>query len=90
MAPSSSSGVKKLKNEDDGASWKYSEAVSKLREVQSIIRTPNLNDPGYARQKANGKFWVRERLDALFDARSWVEIGSNEKTGGEIKEFIPG
>ncbi|THH30561.1 hypothetical protein EUX98_g3627 [Antrodiella citrinella] len=94
MAPYSSSGVKKLKNEDDGASWKYS--ISKLREVQSIIRTPNPNDPGYARQKANGKLWVRERLDALLDTGSWVEIGSiagkpveDEKTG-EIKEFIPG
>ena len=63
--------------------------------MQTVVRTPNTQDPGYARQKQNGKLWVRERLDALLDTGSFSEVGSltgkpvwNEATG-QLKEFIP-
>ena len=69
--------------------------MSRIRGIQNVVRTPKLEDPGYARQKQNGKLWVRERLDALLDPETFSEIGSltgkpllDEKTG-ELKEFIP-
>ncbi|TBU31409.1 propionyl-CoA carboxylase [Dichomitus squalens] len=82
-----------VEDEDDGTTWKY--AVSRIRKVQVKNRTPNPQDPGYARQKQNGKLWVRERLDALLDPGSFNEVGSltgkpmvDDKTG-ELKDFIP-
>ncbi|KAI0747015.1 propionyl-CoA carboxylase [Daedaleopsis nitida] len=78
---------------DDGVTWEY--AVAKIRRIQDLIRNPNPSDPGYARQKQNGKLWVRERLDALLDPGSFNEVGSitgkpvvNEQTG-DAKDFIP-
>ncbi|KAH9887199.1 carboxyl transferase [Cubamyces lactineus] len=78
---------------DDGVTWKH--AVAKIRQIQRTNSTPNLRYPGYVRQKENGKLWVRERLDALLDSSSFVEIGSltgkptvDEKTGA-LKEFLP-
>uniref|UniRef100_A0A8H8CFJ3 CoA carboxyltransferase C-terminal domain-containing protein n=1 Tax=Psilocybe cubensis TaxID=181762 RepID=A0A8H8CFJ3_PSICU len=77
---------------DDGSSWKA--PLEELKAQQRIIRSPNLNDPGYIRQKANNKLWVRERIDALLDQNSFVEVGSI--TGkpvvdedGSLKSFIP-
>lgn len=59
-----------------------------------MIRKPNLQDPGYIRQKANNKLWVRERLTALLDKNSFSEVGSI--TGkpiydhvGILKSFTP-
>ncbi|KAF8645587.1 hypothetical protein AX16_007721 [Volvariella volvacea WC 439] len=79
--------------EDNGTSWEH--PLSSLRAHQAAIRTPNLQDPGYARQKQAGKLWVRERLEALLDSNSFVEVGSitgkpvfDEKTG-KLKSFIP-
>ena len=70
-------------------------AVAKIRQIRQLNSTPNPSDPGYARQKQNGKLWVRERLAALLDDASFVEIGSltgkptiDEKTG-ELKDFLP-
>ncbi|KAI0360456.1 propionyl-CoA carboxylase [Trametes cingulata] len=78
---------------DDGVTWKH--AVAKIRRIQQTVGTPNNDDPGYVRQKKNGKLWVRERLAALLDQDSFVEVGSltgkpvlDEKTG-QMKEFIP-
>ncbi|KAJ8502256.1 hypothetical protein ONZ51_g126 [Trametes cubensis] len=78
---------------DDGVTWKY--AVEKIRRIQQANSTPNPSNPGYARQKQNGKLWVRERLAALLDDGSFVEIGSltgkptiDEQTGA-LKEFLP-
>jgi len=66
-----------------------------LRKIQEIIRTPNPSDSGYARQKKQGKLWVRERLELLLDNGSFQEVGSvtgkpviDEKTG-ELKAFTP-
>ncbi|KAH8101785.1 propionyl-CoA carboxylase [Cristinia sonorae] len=91
MAPSSPSG---RRDGDDGVSWMHS--ISRLRQQQKLIRTPDPSNPGYVRQKDNGKLWVRERLDALLDVGSWVEVGSvtgkpveDEKTG-ELKGFTSG
>ncbi|KAI0336720.1 propionyl-CoA carboxylase [Cubamyces sp. BRFM 1775] len=82
-----------LDADDDGVTWKH--AVAKIRQIQQLNSTPNPSDPGYARQKQNGKLWVRERLAALLDDASFVEIGSltgkptiDEKTG-ELKDFLP-
>ncbi|KAI0698037.1 propionyl-CoA carboxylase [Cerioporus squamosus] len=78
---------------DDGVTWKHS--VANLRNVQRIIQTPNPDNAGYARQKKQGKLWVRERLDLFLDSGSFHEVGSvtgkpiiDEKTG-ELKEFVP-
>ncbi|KAF9486232.1 propionyl-CoA carboxylase [Pholiota conissans] len=77
---------------DDGSSWEH--PLEELRAQQRLIRSPNLKDPGYIRQKANNKLWVRERIAALLDPDSFVEVGSitgkprlNEK--GELESFLP-
>ncbi|EIW74330.1 propionyl-CoA carboxylase [Coniophora puteana RWD-64-598 SS2] len=77
---------------DDGKDWKP--ALAELDHVHSLVRTANSNDPGYARQKAANKLWVRERLDALLDARSFSEVGSVTGTpvydgDGKLREFRP-
>ncbi|KAF8191187.1 propionyl-CoA carboxylase [Pholiota molesta] len=68
--------------------------LEELRAQQRLIRAPNLKDPGYIRQKANSKLWVRERIAALLDPDSFIEVGSitgrpilNEQ--GELESFIP-
>ena len=65
-----------------------------MRVQQRVIRAPNLMDPGYIRQKANNKLWVRERIAALLDQDSFAEVGS--VTGrpvmdgeGNLKSFVP-
>jgi len=71
-------------------------AISQLRRQQKIIVTPDVQDPGYVRQKRAGKLWVRERIHALVDPGSFVEVGSiagkpvvDEKTG-ELLAFVRG
>ena len=61
---------------------------------QHVIHAPNLKDPGYIRQKANNKLWVRERIAALLDQDSFAEVGSI--TGrpvvddeGNLNSFVP-
>lgn len=70
-------------------------ALADLRAQQNLVRSPNVKDPGYIRQKQAGKLWVRERLDALLDDGSFTEVGSvtgnpkyDEKTG-ELISFTP-
>ncbi|KAF8970404.1 propionyl-CoA carboxylase [Flammula alnicola] len=77
---------------DDGSNWEH--PLEEMRAQQRLIRAPNLKDPGYIRQKANNKLWVRERIAALLDPDSFVEVGSI--TGrpvvgdkGELESFIP-
>ncbi|KAF9260608.1 propionyl-CoA carboxylase [Marasmius fiardii PR-910] len=69
--------------------------IAELRAQQRLVRSPNLKDPGYIRQREAGKLWVRERVDALLDKGSFDEVGSvsgkpvyDEKTG-ELVSFIP-
>lgn len=70
-------------------------AVARIRQTQQIIRTPNPDNKGYARQKQNGKLWVRERLDALLDGGSFNEVGSLtgepvlDETTGKMKDYVP-
>ncbi|KAL0957994.1 hypothetical protein HGRIS_000169 [Hohenbuehelia grisea] len=73
----------------------WEDKIDELRQQQKLIREPNLSDPGYIRQKQNNKLWVRERIDALLDKGSFVEVASiaggpvyDEKTG-ELKSFVP-
>ncbi|KAF4616509.1 hypothetical protein D9613_008774 [Agrocybe pediades] len=96
--PSDSSGDEQSKPqnggpyEDDGLSWKA--PLEEVKAQQRLIRSPNLKDPGYIRQKAQKKLWVRERIEALLDYESFNEVGSitgkptyNEK--GELVSFVP-
>ncbi|KAI7854787.1 carboxyl transferase [Circinella umbellata] len=57
-------------------------------------RTANLNDHGYIRQKAQGKLWVRERIDEFVDKKSFLEFGSiagkaKYNPDGSVKEYTP-
>lgn len=69
--------------------------VARIRQTQQVIRTPNPDNQGYARQKQNGKLWVRERLDALLDDGSFNEVGSLtgkpvlDETTGKMKDYLP-
>ncbi|OSD08770.1 propionyl-CoA carboxylase [Trametes coccinea BRFM310] len=78
---------------DDGVTWKH--AVGKIRHIQHFNTKPNPRNAGYVRQKESGKLWVRERLDALLDQNSFVEVGSltgkpdYEKSSGVLNDFIP-
>ncbi|KAI0777207.1 propionyl-CoA carboxylase [Trametes elegans] len=78
---------------DDGVTWKH--AVARIKRIQQATTIPKPHNPGYARQKQHGKLWVRERLDALLDAGSFVEVGSLtgkpdvEEEPGELKDFTP-
>ncbi|KAK7038905.1 hypothetical protein VNI00_010539 [Paramarasmius palmivorus] len=86
-------GKSKMKGNRKGESWE--ERVAELREQQKIVRSPPLNDPGYIRQKEAGKLWVRERIDALLDKDTFLEIGSitgkpiYDDKNGELKSFVP-
>ncbi|PPR04777.1 hypothetical protein CVT24_007093 [Panaeolus cyanescens] len=77
----------------DEESWEG--PLEDLKAQQRLVRNPNVKDPGYIRQKANNKLWVRERLAALLDPDSFTEVGSitgqpvlDPKTG-ELKSFVP-
>ncbi|KAF9003297.1 propionyl-CoA carboxylase [Cyathus striatus] len=76
----------KDEHQDDGTSWKV--PLESLKALQTTIRTPNPSSPGYARQKAQGKLWVHERISLLLDKGSFMEVGSvTGKWEGET--FIP-
>ncbi|KAF6744846.1 ClpP/crotonase-like domain-containing protein [Ephemerocybe angulata] len=78
---------------DDGKSWEG--PLSQLRAQQALVRSPNLEDPGYARQKANKKLWVRERVALLLDKEIFNEVGSitgqpiYDKATGKLVSFVP-
>ncbi|KAJ8502624.1 hypothetical protein ONZ45_g11585 [Pleurotus djamor] len=72
----------------------WEESLGNLHAQQHLVRTPNLEDPGYVRQKKNKKLWVRERIDALLDKGTFEELAS--LTGepvydqdGKLKSFVP-
>lgn len=54
----------------------YSDILSQIAALQKLAVTPDPNHTGYARQKAAGKLWVRERVNKLFDPGSFHEVGS--------------
>jgi acetyl-CoA carboxylase carboxyltransferase component len=54
----------------------YSDILSTISSLQKMASTPDPSNTGYARQKASGKLWVRERVAKLFDAGSFYEVGS--------------
>ncbi|KAI1798001.1 propionyl-CoA carboxylase [Ganoderma leucocontextum] len=89
----SQAGLDAEQEEDDGVTWKH--VVSKIRKKQKNITTANPDDPGYARQKQQGKLWVRERLDTLLDPGSFSEVGSltgkplYDEMTGELKDIVP-
>ncbi|KAI0634843.1 propionyl-CoA carboxylase [Trametes polyzona] len=89
----SSTDASAVPDGDDGATWKH--AVAKIQSLQRLVTTPNPENKGYVRQKQSGKLWVRERLDALLDERSFSEVGSltgkpvvDENTG-QVKDYLP-
>lgn len=60
----------------------YSDILGQLRTLRTIAATPDKTNPGYVRQKAAGKLWVRERVDQLFDPGTFKEVGS---VSGSVK-----
>lgn len=54
----------------------YSDIQAQLDSLRTIASTPDLRNPGYARQKQTGKLWVRERVEQLLDKGSFREVGS--------------
>ncbi|KAF3760916.1 ClpP/crotonase [Cryphonectria parasitica EP155] len=54
----------------------WSDILGQVKTLQGMARTPPTSNPGYLRQKQAGKLWVRERVDALLDAESFLEVGS--------------
>ncbi|KJA26879.1 hypothetical protein HYPSUDRAFT_84282 [Hypholoma sublateritium FD-334 SS-4] len=88
----SNTSFRKKQPKDDGSSWE--QPLEEIRAQQRLIHAPNVTDPGYIRQKANNKLWVRERISALLDPESFVEVGSitgrpvtNENRG--LESFVP-
>jgi len=76
----------------------YSDILSTLNHLRTLATTPNPENAGYARQRAAGKLWVRERVRKCFDEGSVREIGSvsgsvewktNEKGEEEAVGFTP-
>ena len=80
----------------------YSDILDQLSSLRTLASTPDPQHRGYARQKAAGKLWVRERVDALLDEGSFREIGSvtgdvtwqqeTQKTGDgqDVVRDVPG
>ncbi|EOD52376.1 putative propionyl- carboxylase protein [Neofusicoccum parvum UCRNP2] len=58
----------------------YSDILGQLSTLHTLATTPSPSHRGYARQKASGKLWVRERVAQLFDADSFREVGSASGT----------
>ncbi|KFX88637.1 hypothetical protein V490_07488 [Pseudogymnoascus sp. VKM F-3557] len=54
----------------------YSDILSQISTLQHLAANPDPNHVGYARQKAAGKLWVRERVNKLFDPGTFHEVGS--------------
>jgi hypothetical protein len=54
----------------------YSDILAHLATMRKIALTPSSTDRGYSRQKAQGKLWVRERIEKLLLPNTWTEIGS--------------
>ncbi|KAF9458934.1 propionyl-CoA carboxylase [Collybia nuda] len=86
-------GPEEKEVDDSRENWEH--PLSELRAQQRLIQAPNQEDPGYIRQKANNKLWVRERLTSLLDNGSFLEVGSvtgkpnyDEETG-VLKSFTP-
>ncbi|OJD36633.1 propionyl-carboxylase [Diplodia corticola] len=61
----------------------YSDILNQLNTIHTLARrTPSPSHRGYARQKASGKLWVRERIAQLLDLSTspFHEIGSASGT----------
>jgi len=54
----------------------YSDILAELTHLRTLATTPDPRSTGYARQKAAGKLWVRERVARCFDQGSVREVGS--------------
>ncbi|KAG6821118.1 hypothetical protein H0H93_006457 [Arthromyces matolae] len=80
------------KEDANAVNWEH--LISQIEEQKRLVQNPNLQDPGYIRQKANKKLWVRERLTILLDENSFSEVGSvtgkplYDETGA-LKSFTP-
>ncbi|PPJ52667.1 hypothetical protein CBER1_10896 [Cercospora berteroae] len=70
---------RKVKKEDDDLPADYSDILGHLTKLRTLANIPDLSRRGYVRPKQDGKLWVRERINLLFDKDSFQEIG--EATG---------
>ncbi|KAF4554614.1 Acetyl-CoA carboxylase-like protein 1 [Elsinoe fawcettii] len=67
---------RRRKSNKDDPPADYSDILTQLQTLRTIAKTPDPQHPGYSRQKASGKLWVRERVTRLFDAGTFREVGS--------------
>jgi len=68
--------------------------VKTLQEIAHARFAADSQDPGVVRQRARGKFTCRERIDLLFDAGTFREVGSlagfiSHDDDGSIAAFTP-
>jgi len=76
----------------------HSDVLSQIKKLRNIAANPDTSNRGYVKQKQAGKLWVRERVDKLLDAGSFMEVGSISGTvqwkhlGGvkeEVEDYVP-
>jgi acetyl-CoA carboxylase carboxyltransferase component len=90
--------LKSRKKNKDARPADYSDVLGQIETIKTMAATPNPENRGYILHKFQGKLWVRERVEALFDPGSVKEIGSvagtvTWKTGDDGQEkpekFVP-
>ena len=69
---------RKAKTAESPADW--SDVRDEFDAVRRMAQTPKMETTGYQRHKEAGKFWVRERVELMFDKGSVREIGSASGT----------
>ncbi len=77
--------------DDEGASW--SDAVDEIATRRELAARMG-GEERVARQRAQGKLTIRERIDSFLDQDSFFEIGGMAGTGeydaeGRLTDFIP-
>ena len=70
------------------------EDIDAMRRLADERLAPGSEDPGVVRQRNRGKLTCRERIDLLFDAGSFREVGSvagfaSYDDGGKVAAFTP-
>lgn len=78
IAPDTSktnSQKRRSRKKEDALPADYSDILGQLKTLRHLANNPPLTT-GFKRQREAGKLWVRDRILALLDERSFREIGS--------------
>jgi acetyl-CoA carboxylase carboxyltransferase component len=75
-SPSPARRRRKQPRAEDDLPADYSDILSQIATLKRMAATPDTSNRGYQRQKAAGKMWVRERVEAFVDAGTFREVGS--------------